>query len=443
MALQLNPFTNIKWSRWVCLVSVCSAGVLVLSPQAVVRRVKSIMTDGAFITQTTNDHLAICGSQQNRHIARRQEELRLAKEERQRRENQASSSFEPSETATLLTTADYDESRKNNLGFTFSQALELETYKTVTAEIKERISQEHVLAAFKFTIIGAILWFIFSLVRQASYETLFRQRRTALFFSAAIIVSALIDFSIRFDLKMIENLGDWVWCFENKNHTGLLWEHFLPMKLDMAWYPVVRGGSLLFTPLLYGVTLYLFLLLPDGADRRTVNVIQTSTIALFAALFFVAGPCEGAFAEHQSGIMKRVGPYILPGLLTVIGIAAFVLARRMRLKESKTIGQREGASLRAFSDVSIVDELLDRWVMRFAANLKDKHQSLIREYFGNRAPPRITRLGLEPEISRVTPWISSLKATSDETLRALGAELEDIVAMGEAALGRRHASKQP
>ena len=65
-----------------------------------------------------------------------------------------------------------------------------------------------------------------------------------------------------------------------------------------------------------------------------------------------------------------------------------------------------------------------------------------RRYFPV-APSSIIRMGLESELGRVRAWVDSLMSESEEALKALGARLHTVVALGGAALeSRRKAGAQ-
>jgi hypothetical protein len=86
-------------------------------------------------------------------------------------------------------------------------------YKVATAEILARIEHHQTLFTLKFTIVGAILALLFSLLNKNAvedFESFVRKRRSAVFFSAALFASVVIDAQLRNNIDMIVTLGDWV-----------------------------------------------------------------------------------------------------------------------------------------------------------------------------------------------------------------------------------------
>src|SRR6185369_13759973 len=151
-------------------------------------------------------------------------------------------------------------------------------YKSAEEEIHARIGQEEILFGLKLSLTGAILAVLFSLFKSEEkdyFEKLVQKRRAAAFFAAALLTSVIVDTRLRFNAKIIESLGNWVWCMERRYATlGALggvvpWEGFLHFQLDGGANPLLRYSSHLLTSLLYGVTLYLFIVMPRTINRST------------------------------------------------------------------------------------------------------------------------------------------------------------------------------
>lgn len=173
----------------------------------------------------------------------------------------------------------------------------LEAYKTATAEIRERINQEHILFTLKFTIIGGILLALFSMSKSEHFEAFIQRRRTAVFFSAALLTSSVVDIRLRFDIQMVETIGKWVRHIETRLHDPQIlgyqpWESFLHREMFGLGMPVMRSFSLSLTALLYLVTVYTFVILPRGAYEGTRRIIRGCIVVMFALLAFVGGTYE-------------------------------------------------------------------------------------------------------------------------------------------------------
>ena len=170
---------------------------------------------------------------------------------------------------------------------TFDDQFEIEAYKSATAEIRERLSHESTLYAFKFLIVAGILLTLLKLSkREEEFESFVQKRRAAVFFSATLLAVVVVDVSVRFNLKMVENLGHWIWCLE-RDHRSALWEHFLPDLLSplSSWsMPLMRNVSLFLTALLYVVNLFIFVVLPSGAHRDSRRIIMLTSGLMFAVL---------------------------------------------------------------------------------------------------------------------------------------------------------------
>jgi len=121
-------------------------------------------------------------------------------------------------------------------------------------------------------------------------------------------------------MKLVETLGDWIWCLEESRKSYMGWEHFLPAELESNWFPIMRRVSLLFTVLLYSVILYVFVILPDkgiNVDERTSKVVKAAAAAMFGLLMVFGSSYEGF---GRAGIRVLVSVAIdLIGYLSLLG----------------------------------------------------------------------------------------------------------------------------
>ncbi len=171
----------------------------------------------------------------------------------------------------------------------------LEEYKTVAAEIRERMSHENILFALKFTLVGAIIWLLFSVFgrREHDFERFAHDRRAAVFFMAALLSNAVVDSRLRFNARIVESLGDWVWCLEGSlvgktARVAAMWEHFLHLQLDAGSFPIMRHFCHSLTPILFAVALYLFVVVARSIHRSTMAMIVRGGFVYFALLGIIA-----------------------------------------------------------------------------------------------------------------------------------------------------------
>jgi hypothetical protein len=202
----------------------------------------------------------------------------------------------------------------------------IEAYKTATMEIRDRINQEQILFALKFTIVGGILLALFSMSKSDQFESFIQRRRTAVFFSAALLTSSVIDIRLRFDIQMVEALGKWIRLVEaNLHNTGLLryppWETFLQNEMYGLGMPIMRSFSLSLTALLYLVTVYTFVILPRGGYEGTRRIFRACALVMFALLAFL-----GASYEKRS--------WHIAIIIASIGFAALSIALGLKKRRS-------------------------------------------------------------------------------------------------------------
>jgi len=199
-------------------------------------------------------------------------------------------------------------------------------YKSATEEIRARIGQEEILFGLKLSLIGGIMAVLFTLFKKEErdfFEKLVQKRRAAAFFSAALLAAIIVDTRLRFNAKIIESLGNWIWCTERSvpffKYFGAVipWEGFLHFQLDRGANPLMRYSSHLLTGLLYGVVVYLFIVMP-----RTVNRSTRSMLTHSSAVFFLLLVCICVSYDCPYG-----GEWTLRGAVAAVllGLAGFVL----------------------------------------------------------------------------------------------------------------------
>jgi hypothetical protein len=230
--------------------------------------------------------------------------------------NQTNFLPDPNRAATPPVPPNQKEQPKSIRGFTSHTEFDLAAYKTATEEIRERISQEQLLFALKFSIVGGILFALFSLSKTDQFEDFIQRRRTAVFFSAGILASVIIDIRLRFDIQMVEILGKWISTVEANLHVtaeaGFLpWELFLKDEMHFVGLPVMRCFSLSLTALLFLVTVYLFVVVPTGAYEGTRRIIRTTSAVFFIMLAFIG-------ATYQQGSWRATSLIALAGFLLLL-----------------------------------------------------------------------------------------------------------------------------
>jgi hypothetical protein len=172
------------------------------------------------------------------------------------------------------------------------ETLLLSAHDTATEEIRERISQEHVYFALKFSIIGAILIVLFRLTRRGDIDEFLQMRRAALFFSAALLACGIVDTRLRFNSLIMETLGDWIRndlqpCISEVAKTSSIdmsrfvhWEDRFRTAETSLVMATLRYFSLSLTALLHAVFLYLFIVLPTRAHKPTLWLVVATSVAL-------------------------------------------------------------------------------------------------------------------------------------------------------------------
>ncbi|HXU62351.1 MAG TPA: hypothetical protein VN962_11645 [Polyangia bacterium] len=248
-----------------------------------------------------------------------------------------------------------------------SEGIISEEYKSAAEEIRDRIGQEEILFALKFSLVGAIMAVLFSMFKKQErdfFEKLVQKRRAAAFFAAALFTAAIIDMRLRFNDKIIESLGHWVWCVERTFpqhavpwHGVAPWENFLFLQLDKGANPLMRYSSHLLTSLLYGVAVYLFIVMPRTVNRSTRAMLTHSGAVFFAILVSIALSHDCPYG-HDWTLLGSAGTVVLgaAGLMFlseayrlrfVTSNACQLTARMVRQAEKRSVGGKPRLARRA------------------------------------------------------------------------------------------------
>ena len=181
----------------------------------------------------------------------------------------------------------------------------LDAHETAVQEIRERISQEHIYFALKFSIIGAILVVLFRLTRRGDIDQFLQMRRAALFFSAALLACGIVDTRLRFNSLIMETLGVWIKTQVEPCVEALIksagtppihfepWEGHFHSAGNSLVVATLRYFSVSLTALLYAVFLYLFIILPTRAHKPTLWLVLGTSVFLNLLLLPIgASYCE-------------------------------------------------------------------------------------------------------------------------------------------------------
>ena len=179
-------------------------------------------------------------------------------------------------------------------------------YATAVAEIQRRIEQECLLFGFKFSLVGAILAFLFTVFLKGTKSSdsgyfikIFPSTPIAACICwAAVVTSAVIDCRIEFHSNMMITLGTWIREYvepfllpdqRGGFRSPVGWEAYLSQGSDLSktrLYPLLRLNANLLTLMLFSATT-LFFSGCLGENRQDKNSILTSRFCLFGCLFAI------------------------------------------------------------------------------------------------------------------------------------------------------------
>jgi hypothetical protein len=196
-------------------------------------------------------------------------------------------------------------------------------YTTAASEIKSRLFEDLAFFGLKFLLLGAVLIALYKLMadsKQPYFENVVARRRVALFFVVPVLASAIIDASSRFNAKMMENIGAWVYCLEEGDNpavSGSLWEHSLRYGEGGLFEPafaLMRSFPYSLTVLLFSITVYVYFIIAHFVHDSSRLVTQAGCLAfaLFAVVGYSYRSATGlsVYAAHCA-VLCLVGCYCL------------------------------------------------------------------------------------------------------------------------------------
>jgi len=222
----------------------------------------------------------------------------------------------------------------------------LETYRIVTWEIKERVNQETTLTFLKIAILGSTMFALFSLVKSERYETYIQRHRAAVFFSAALLASGMIDARLRFNTKMLEILGEWI-----KRAEALHDASFLDYQSSQTFpqRELLRSFPSLVTVLLYASMVYAFVILPRKGDEGALRVVGAGALFMFATLTLIGFTYEGHLWAISLTIARIGFGALFFALILKRDGAPRVAERFLRLMRGLGLGWAENLVMRSNS----------------------------------------------------------------------------------------------
>jgi hypothetical protein len=187
-------------------------------------------------------------------------------------------------------------------------------YSTAVGEIQTRIGQEQTLFLIQLALAALVLGALYGLLHTSRSSTDSSQpdrndapavKRHAVqslgnwvfayaFFWAAVLISAIIDARIRFNSRMMETLGCWVYLVESRSGQ-FFWESYL--RADQVFfqppmYELLRAFPSFITILLFTGIVYFSLVLDDEEPKAMSRWCASGTLALFC--------CTGASYHSES-----------------------------------------------------------------------------------------------------------------------------------------------
>lgn len=213
----------------------------------------------------------------------------------------------------------------------------IKQYDNAVKEIHERLHQESVLFAMKFSLVGAILALMFTSTvisfKNIKGETdplrttlLFNPPLIAMFCWAATITSAIIDTRIMYHTDLIVVLGTWI-----KNHVEPVlysssqligWENFLASKnlksrlFTSQLYPLLRSDTSILTLFLFLANTIVFSikrLSYSNNNKPFRTVCAVGSIGCFVIFFLVSIHFQ---YDKSISILSANIPWIIVCLLT-------------------------------------------------------------------------------------------------------------------------------
>jgi hypothetical protein len=299
----------------------------------------------------------------------------------------------------------------------------MEEYKTAAKEIRERLSIENLLFALKFTLVGAIIWMLFTVFgrRVRDFGRFAHDRRAAVFIIAALLSSVIVDTRLRFNAKVTETIGDWIFCIEEhvartagSGNLPPMWEHFLHLELDSGSLPIMRYLCHSLTPLLYAVALYLFVMLARTIHRSTLAMIEGGGGVFFGFLWLVA--YSHSSITFPSSRRERIVILALPCLLAMGGWLCLFMACRRRFAFANVFWlnrrviledppEHEEEKTRMLKDLAMFGLLHQHGELReWAKNLDEHRQIRLRTALANLIEETVRNDALGWDVKEAVWW---------------------------------------
>ncbi|WP_455211505.1 hypothetical protein [Kaarinaea lacus] len=225
------------------------------------------------------------------------------------------------------------EINENNKEFVFMQ------YKTAVEEIRNRIGQEHLLFALKFTIVGGVLGIIFLMRKTDDLPAndvpriIASSPYKALFFWAAVAVSAIMDARMVFNMNIISELGHWVCTVEaHASNSFEGWEHYIAnseLRKSIA-SPFLLIDRQLLTWVLYIVAFFLFTV--EHSKQNADPEDSDAALAVLRISMYANPLCYVLFGFvgihfYYDETSKIVSYFLLLVVLTVISTSYIIWLR--------------------------------------------------------------------------------------------------------------------
>lgn len=216
-----------------------------------------------------------------------------------------------------------------------------EQYQTAAAEIRERISQEHLLFYLKFIVAGAVLGWLLNAYAKKSPDseegsnneqelhTLASSKAGCLSAWSAVTLCTIVDIRLQFNTRIIADLGSWIRnCLEPCLHAinAIGWEAYysaIGINGGARFRWLLTGDRAIFTGALCLACIYLFVYRPccriPPMSTSARELLAISTVFLPTCVLLIGW--SGFYSYFDFGVASRV--YI--GLVFVSAFAVCAL----------------------------------------------------------------------------------------------------------------------
>lgn len=192
-----------------------------------------------------------------------------------------------------------------------------EEYSTAINEIRQRVDQEQALFYLKFGVVAAVLAGIFKLLHDKKnelHDLIGDWRLGNTFLWAAVLGSAIVDARLRYNSKMIETLGCWIYLVEARTGGGALyWETYLRsgnVFFSTPTYALLRSFPNLLTILLFIGIVYYSLV-------KTEEPLRIARFCACGTVILLASTCVSFHGESMSWLLHCL-LWLLVGSVSVI-----------------------------------------------------------------------------------------------------------------------------